>query len=117
MRYAARRDRRRDYGIEHFAEQPLPIGAGCRDLICDVLGCGDIRSLPQVRHGPLHPESLSHIQHFAHIGRYTAQQFQRRPSAALENRTTLVMPDKSSTDIATSLHLPEGYYTRDLTAT
>src|SRR6516162_606411 len=26
------------------------------------------------------------------------------------NRTTLVVPDRSSTDIATSLHLPEGYY-------
>jgi hypothetical protein len=85
--------------------------------MCDVLGRGDIRSLPEVRQRPLHSESLSHIHYFADIGRYTAQQFQRRPSAALENRTTLVMPDKSSTDIATSLHLPEGYYTRDLTAT
>ena len=57
---------------------------GCRDLSCDVLGCGDIRSLPEVPEGPLHSESLSRIHYFAHIGRYAAQQLQRRPSAALD---------------------------------
>ena len=53
-------------------------------MICDVLGCGSIHPLSQVRDRHRHPESLGDIEHLADIRGDGAQQLQRRPSAALE---------------------------------
>jgi len=92
VRFAARRNRSRDYGLEHLAKQRLPFGAACRDLICDVLGRGDIRPLPKMRRRRLHPESLSHIHYLAHIGRHSAQQ-----GAAAAVVSTVALPAISST--------------------